>query len=129
MIRRIKREAVTSKFNIARSRLLLLDEPLSSFDADLRANPLRELAALQETLNVTKLTTAGTEAPRGRRTQAPTVYRSVVFSLTSLVSRWFTICPGVRRFDVVTMSEGQMGRMERPRFQARGQRERDRLDE
>jgi len=38
---------------VARPRLLLLDEPLSSLDADLKANLLAELATMQKALNVT----------------------------------------------------------------------------
>ncbi len=38
---------------VSRPRLLLLDEPLSSLDDDLKANLLAELAAMQKSLNIT----------------------------------------------------------------------------
>ncbi len=40
---------------VARPRLLLLDEPLSNLDADLKSILLRELAALQQRLRVTTI--------------------------------------------------------------------------
>ncbi len=38
---------------VGRPQLLLLDEPMSSLDADLKANLLNELATLQKALNIT----------------------------------------------------------------------------
>jgi iron(III) transport system ATP-binding protein len=40
---------------VARSQLLLLDEPLSNLDTDLKATMLRDLCALQQQLGITML--------------------------------------------------------------------------